>query len=381
MERKKKKMKRLIPAILALVMLFCLCACGSSASVSTEAAQSAEIDAPENSAPADLLAQADALIAAGETEENLDAALELYQTALDSDPENLGAILGSVDVMIRKGNFENALNWLKTYTLTMPDNPVITEKIRELESGNIKDRDGKTRRESGFYPDGRLQWTLSYAYNEDGKAKEVVLRDGEGKELDRAELTYDDHGYPAKTFFKVRGLDNMLSIKKKNVTNTYDERGNLIVREDDEGRHWDMTYDENDHLLKEICYMNGKLLSEEIHQYNESGLEVFLEYTQSGKQMWTEAKEYNDDGDILKYERHYIEASSSFEYETRLFEYENGKQVREVWYHDGELYRTQEYEYDENGETSAIYVYDADGNMIESNTLIPRASTPSRTPR
>ena len=127
--------------------------------------------------------------------------------------------------------------------------------------------------------------------------------------------------------------------------------------------------------------MNGKLLSEEIYQYNESGLEVFMEYTQSGKQMWTEVKEYNDDGDILKREKHFIEASSSFEYETRLFEYENGKQVRVVWYHDGELYRTYEYEYDENGEMSAIYVYDADGNMIESDTLIPSASTPSRTPR
>ena len=92
-------------------MLFCLCACGSGALPSTEAARPAETAASEISAPADPVAQADALIAAGETEENLNAALKLYQAALDSDPENLDAILGTAEVMIRKGSFDNALKW------------------------------------------------------------------------------------------------------------------------------------------------------------------------------------------------------------------------------------------------------------------------------
>lgn len=361
-------MKRLIPALLALVMVFGLCACGSSAPASTAPAQPAEeAAAPAGSEPADLVAQAVALIASGETEENLNAALELYKQVLEAEPENLDAILGTVDVMIRKGNYENALKWLKTFTLTMPDSPEIAAKIRELESGNIKDSEGKTRLDSGFYDDGKLMWTLAYAYGDDGKLREAVLRDGEGKELDRAEVEFDDHGQTIKGFVQTKDKDNMLSIKKMSFVNTYDDEGHLLTRDDNEGRHWEYTRDDDGNILRLVCYMNGSLLSEEITEYNEAGKRIYEEYHQSGELRWTETWEYDEDGKTTKYDRWYRYEGAPFEHSTRFYDYENEQQHKEILYHDGVLYQTWVTEYDADGKLIARYVYDEEGNLIETD--------------
>lgn len=113
---------------------------------------------------AKLVGDAQALLEAGEAEENLAAALQLYLDVLALDITDADALLGAADVYILQGSFDDALAFLQERAGDAPAEAVAA-KIAELEAGNVNDSQGKVRKLTGTAADGPSYIHL-YDYDE-----------------------------------------------------------------------------------------------------------------------------------------------------------------------------------------------------------------------
>ena len=80
------------------------------------------------------MGRAQAYVASGETEENLVAALADYEEVIVLDEANANAWLGLVDTYIRLGDYEKAMELLQDTLDKTAQNPLIADKIADLES-------------------------------------------------------------------------------------------------------------------------------------------------------------------------------------------------------------------------------------------------------
>lgn len=81
-----------------------------------------------------FMGRAQAYVASGETEENLVAALADYEEVIVLDEANANAWLGLVDTYIRLGDYEKAMELLQDTLDKTAQNPLIADKIADLES-------------------------------------------------------------------------------------------------------------------------------------------------------------------------------------------------------------------------------------------------------
>ena len=79
----------------------------------------------------------DAYIGSGETQDNLAAAQADYEEAIALDETDTDAYLGLADVYIRRGEYDRALEILTGALGVVDDTQRISDKIAEIESGNI----------------------------------------------------------------------------------------------------------------------------------------------------------------------------------------------------------------------------------------------------
>ena len=164
-------MKRICSLFLTLVLILGLAACGQSkwqeqydlgVKYLSEGnyeeaiiAFTAAIEIEPNRAEA-YIGRGGAYIGSGETAENLAAALADYEQAMTLDETNPEAYLGMADVYIRMGEYDKALEILRQGLDKTGNDESIAEKIAEMESGNITDASGRTRRESSYDGAGNL---------------------------------------------------------------------------------------------------------------------------------------------------------------------------------------------------------------------------------
>ena len=166
--------------------------------------------------------RAQAYIESGETEENLSAALADYDNALALDDMNPDIYLGIADVYIRQGDYENVKEILNQALGKLGENEAISEKLNELENGDIKDSDGKTHRRRGFDENGNLLWYHDLFYGTDGMESKVIAYTADGVETGQVECFYNGS--------QEQGYDYSLGTGELTMwRQEYDERGNVIL--------------------------------------------------------------------------------------------------------------------------------------------------------
>ena len=326
-------MKKSISALLVPMMLFMLCALHPIPATAAEASvsPSSEID--------ELINRGDAIIAQGETEENLNAALKFYETALESDPASTEAVLRIADVMVWNNQSDLALNWLQNNLLTMPEDPALKAKIAEFESGAIKDRDGKERRRERYDGDGNLLWAHVYTYDEQGRMSSVTWLDGNGNLKDVVELAYDDHGRTTKGYFLIGNTGEPRRLEFKN---TYDEDGHLI-------------------------HVKTSTGNEKVYEYNDNGDQTKVEsYNSKGQLYERYIDKYDDANRRVYHSREYFKDNKLETFEETFYEYNGGQCVKIETHVNGELSTTAIPHYDENGKQDGSDIYNAAGELIRT---------------
>lgn len=275
-------MKKFLVALLMSLLLLIGCAKAASqtstspepeateraepATVQVETTEPAQDSSPEASANSEtsaagsLIAQAQAYLESGETEEKLNAALKAYQSALEIEENNHEAILGIADIYIRQGDFEGALAFLKEYTAEETDE-AIQEKVAELETGNVNDLSGKIRKATGDGKNGNAPYVHLYDYDGQGRLCRVTWYDGDGNERDHVDVTYDEQGKILTRADMV--LSSSLAGSLIHSEFVYDDQGrNITVKRtlpgqwSEEIRYY---YDEEGHITAWETYSNERL--------------------------------------------------------------------------------------------------------------------------
>lgn len=114
-----------------------------------------------------FIGRGQAYVLSDETEEYLTAAQTDFETALALDETIPDAWLGLVDVYIRRGEYDRALEILREALDKTNGDSSIEAKLAEMERGTFSDTSGRTRRSSHF-ENGELVEYWLYEYDEAG---------------------------------------------------------------------------------------------------------------------------------------------------------------------------------------------------------------------
>ena len=291
------------------------------------------------------IGRAQAYIGSGETEENLSAALTDYESALALDDMNPDIYLGIADVYIRQGDYEKAKEILNQALENLGENEAISEKLNELENGDIKDSDGKTHRERGFDESGNLLWYHDLNYDADGKISKEIAYNTEGAEIGQVEFLYDESGNNIQSAGYDPASGELYLVKSK-----FDEKRNKIQEA------W--------YLLSDNSSEDLSPFSERTYTYDEFGkmLEEIYSY---GDDVKTIKFEYDENGYEIQ-ELTYQE--NQLIYRVVMQNDENGNCIREdEYFSDGTLAGYSVYERNENGYMIGVSEYDAEGNLEYTN--------------
>ena len=251
--------------------------------------------------------RAQAYIESGETEENLSAALADYESALALDDMNPDIYLGMADAYIRQEDYEKAKEILIQALEKLGENGVISEKLNELENGNITDSNGKTRRRSGFDGSGNLLWYHDLIYDVDGKISKEIAYTADGSEIGEVDWLYDDK--------------NEEPIQWSGET----EDGSLEI--------YRAVYDADNVAQRDTYSLDGNLIGSYTYLYVDLGNEVEVR---------------DRDGNISKYE------------------YEDGNLTKSIQYYNDQLIGYNLFDYDSNGNLIGQRSYDAEDNSLGS---------------
>ena len=319
----------------AVIFAFCcgavvlLTACGQS---SQELAKT----------PGEYVKRAEELILSGETKGNLSDALKDYEKVLKLDERSAEAYLGAADVYIRRLDFEQALQILQTGLDKTGGDPDIAAKIKELESGNVKDSQGRLRRRSIYDEDGQLLRYYALTYDENGINDSITSFDASGATTSFVKLDPDrsdgrvviavwDETYWDGFVPEIQELDAEGRVAKR--TRYYAD--------------WAVnfseiyTYDQNGRVIREdVWNQDGKLTSYQMYKYDGSG-------------QMTEEWFYDADGSL--------HGHKAFTYDA------NGNRIRTDQYdRTGQLLRYATFEYDSRNYLIKETRFSADGTLWDT---------------
>ena len=297
-----------------------------------------EIDAKK---PEAHTGRGQAYVLSGETEENLTAALADFEAALDQDETQTSAWLGLADVYIRQGDYDKALEVLREALEKTENDPSITDKIAEVEAGNITDSSGNLRRLNYYDADGVLQWYHEYGYNERGQRVDAKHYDASGSLLSQIDLTYDEEG---------RELNSL----------SYKASDGILCRKTYE-------YGEDGNLYRTTFYLaDGSLDRYTIHHFdgagNETGLDnytsadvmsYYQRFERDEQEKLTQVSSYDPDGTLRSRYIYYYNAAGNKERTDYVDE-------------NGTLISYTVEIYDKSGKHIGTEKYDGDGNLQNS---------------
>ena len=349
-------MKRVFLLILGAFFLVGLCACGAGESVPTWQEQydlgirylsegnyeeaiiafTVAIEIDPKQAPA-YVGRGNAHILSGETEENLAAAQADYEQAIELNKTNADAYLGLADVYIRQKAYDKALEILLSGLTETGQNQEISDKISEIESGNISDSAGNPRRIS-YYKGGTLRFYQDYTYNNEGRQAVAITYDPNGNQTDRFDFVYGENGeelvtcevggdgafYRIEQTFDVEGRVikrisyNKDGTKSRVETMEYNSVGQLS-RTDvaEEGYYILYEYDSSGNNTKESYYLTGGTpSSSRLHEYDDKGIHRKTSF-------------YNNGGELMEYELYIYDENSRY-IASELYN-ADGSLYREIW--------------------------------------------------
>ena len=287
------------------------------------------------------IGRGNAYVLSGETEEHLAQALADYQYVLKLDEENAEAYLGIADVYIRQGDYDTALEILNEGLEKNGENEEIAAKIEEIESGNIMDSSGFARRERRYDSEGNLRWYLDFTYDEKGRKTSVTSYTFSGDQIDQVSLEYDEDGHQLVQYWW-----------------------------SDDGRLGEIVcqYDASGDLVREETYDGQELSSYSVYEYDESnGQRARKDYYPDGSLHRVTKYEYNKQGQVIKQSEYDSKGELTV---IRTTEYNSfGEKISESGYDaEGKLFIYDVYEYDEKGNLIVSKSYDGAGNLIGSQT-------------
>ena len=340
-------MKRAMTWILALVLTLGLCACGDNSAKWQEQydlgqkyltdgnyeeailAFTAAIEIDPKRAPA-YVGRGDAYLGRGSDEESLTAAFADFETALSLDDTNAGAYLGLAEVYIARDQFDEAMDILRRGVEKTGDQR-LSDRLAELESGNVSDYWGRALKETHYDGNGALTCWYEYEYNDQGQCIGITSYGPDGSQVQHMEQRYDTQGH--EVYGRASWDDDG---EMRGVTYVYNSAGRLEKTISDSGSMVVLAYDSD-----------GK----------ESGRNF---YDADGNPTGYVTREYGDGFERLEsYDANGAVTSYCIEYYDQ-----QGRRVREENYDaDGTLTSYAIDVYDEDGNKIAWEHYDADGNL------------------
>jgi tetratricopeptide (TPR) repeat protein len=270
--------------------------------------------------------------------EELDLARSDFELALSIDERNVGAFLGLVEVYIRLGDFERALEFAKRgYELT--GDPSLGEKIDELEGGTVRDSEGRTRLSRHFDSDGVLVGMLAFTY-EQGRRIRVTELSPDGSVNRYMDIVYDEQG----------------RVLRQPITSFED--GTI-------GTALESTYSTDGLLVRmEQLSLDGRLLTYDTYEYDERGVR-------------TRTVGHQADGTVFRIGIHDEQGR-----EVRTNRIGDGGEITGYstveFNADGNLVRFSHFDADENLEFYRIWEYDETGQVISQTRYNPDGSVHSR---
>lgn len=348
-------MKRLTAGILSLVMLLALCGCGKKDGGSAWQEQydlgvrylsdgnyeeaiiafTAAIKIDTKNALA-YIGRGDAYLGQGAADEYLSAAFTDFETALSLDDTNADAYLGMAEVYIARKQFDEAMEILRQGVEKTRDQR-LSDRLAELEDGNIADYWGRTLKETRYDGNGVLTCWYEYDYNDQGQCVGIISYGPDGNQIQHIEQRYDEQGR------MIYGRYSFSSDGRMNgATYTYNSAGEWETIVLDFGNRLVFTYDSDNRRIREDVYNeSGKLIGYTIYEYGD-GYE-------------RKDSHYDASGALERYEIH--------------LDNEQGQRVRyESYDADGTLTSYLTEEYDADGKKIACNHYDADGNLTGRDT-------------
>lgn len=386
-------MKRILLYTLSMVLL--LAACGKSAGSQSEPqaltwqeqydlgvrylsegnyeeaiiAFTAAIEIDPKRAPA-YVGRGDAYVLSGETEENLMAAQADYEKAIALDDSSADAYLGLADVYIRRGDYDKALEILQQGLKEIGESQEISNKIAEMEAGNISDSSGKTRRETGFDGAGTVQYYIDYTYDTEGRRYTVSSYDSSGSLTGYAKCSYDEYGRQIDDFYTHNSDNKTVNPLKRTLdVNGKEIRSDWYWWNDGSLHQYTETdYNSNGDRVEWRVYApdgtitqrnqweyasQSVIRGETVYHYSDGKIRDYTisSYNSDGKEK--EAVRYSADGKVTG-RQEFIYNSEGFQTEWRGY---NANSELE-WYH---IYR-----YDEQGKRIGQDHYDGAGNLTSS---------------
>ncbi len=162
-------------------------------------------------------------------EGNYEEAILAFEKAIEINPKKADGYLGIAEAHIRCNNFDKALEILKAGLEKTNGNENIAKKLAEIESGNIKDSDGKVRKETWRDGSGNITNYNIMNYNLDGKLVETLYYTGDGSLSGTQVSEYDTSGDIIRENESVYFDDG--SSQEDSTIYQYDGNGEMVKKE------------------------------------------------------------------------------------------------------------------------------------------------------
>lgn len=274
-------------------------------------------------------------------------AIVSFNIALEIDPMSVEAYLGIIEVYLRMGNFDKAMEYAKKgYEITGEE--CLKEKIDMLESDRIVDSRGKVLKIEFYDGEGGLLAWHWYTYDKEGNVLKVVAYDADDREVNYVDYVYDAEGR------EIVCSSNSVVGDLIRYEREYDNTGRVIV---------DKSYWPNgDCDICEYTYNDNNVTKREIISYSSNGSVRNRRYI---------LDEYDDNKNIIKQDTYdEIENEWFHSWETIMECNEKGQTIQECSWYDPDNQRGEKtkeitkYEYNERGELVALRIYNEEGKMM-----------------
>ncbi len=347
-------MRRTISLLLALVLLLTLGGCGKKDGEAAWQEQydlgvrylsdgnyeeailafTAAIEIDPKRAEA-YVGRGDAYLGQGAADEYLAAAFTDFETALSLDDTNADAYLGMAEVYIARKQFDAAMEILRQGVEKTGDQR-LTDRLAELENGNIADYWGRTLKEIWYDENGGVTCWFEYDYNDLGQCTDITSYGPGGSQIQHMEQCYDEQGLMIYGCYSWSGVGTM-----GGATYTYNNVGKCETIVLDSGNSLAFTYDSDGRKIRTDDYdENENLTGYRIYEYGDN---------------YRQESGYSADGTLNGY---WI-----------VIYNEQGRPIRQESHSaDGTLRHYSTIEYDADGKQIADKSYDGDGNLTSSRT-------------
>ena len=308
-------MKRVFSLLLVLALTLSLAACGDNSAKWQEQydlgqkyltegnyeeailAFTAAIEIDPKRAPA-YVGRGDAYLGRGSDEESLTAAFADFETALSLDDTNAGAYLGLAEVYIARDQFDEAMDILRRGVEKTGDQR-LSDRLAELESGNVSDYWGRTLKETRYDGDGALTCWYEYAYNDQGQCIGITSYGPDGSQIQHIDQRYDAQGHMIYGCYSW-GNDGRMN----GATYTYNSAGEWETIVLDFGNRLVFAYDAAGRQIRRDDYDKDGTLTMYVTTEYGNGYERDNFYDADGTLSGYNVHLYNEQGQRVRYEHH-----------------------------------------------------------------------------